>query len=174
MTPDPHPPTSFFYLFFFKKPEQFAYFWVAILSLVGLTAETGAHTSQPHIILLLIGSTWADEQLDAALKGGERRLRWVMNLSTRTVLKPEKATLRSAVLGFIRFVGLARMRKRAKINQPASNTETKILSWYTTWNISSIFWICLQRQWGKKPMENIWKRETTKKTCFFAFQSKSH
>lgn len=60
---DARPPsTDIRLLSFVKKPEQFAYFWVAILSRIGLTTETGAHTSQPHIILLLIGSTWADEQ----------------------------------------------------------------------------------------------------------------
>lgn len=62
MKPDPPPDFLFSFFFFLKKPEQFAYFWVAILSHAGLTAETGAHTSRLRIILLLIGSTWADEQ----------------------------------------------------------------------------------------------------------------
>lgn len=98
-------------------------------------------------------------------KGGERRLPCVMNLSTWTVLKPEKKKKEKSNLAFCRptihlFSWICANRKERKNK---SNAKTWILSKCAWWNISSIFWFCLQSQWSKEPRKNIWKSDVHKK-----------
>lgn len=67
----------------FGRSEQLAYFWVAILSCVHLTAELLC--TRPSLILSYYSSAPHEQMSNRMLQSG-RRVEWVMNLSPKTLL----------------------------------------------------------------------------------------